>query len=164
MFPLNLIYYGFLLKIPPIYSSLQNPQKFSKLGKRLYSTSSSPKDSASPSTAYSNLHNNSHLDQVCAKIVKLLPMLTPAVLEYALDFLIKGRKNLVKELNLPSLFSKNLTPVFSASLPEGFSTLYSFKGLPGIYNICSKKGNFSYVGSSLDIYKRCGTNFSNSVR
>jgi hypothetical protein len=148
----------------PLTSYSQKSFKFPTLSKRFYSTSSSPENSASPSTAYSNLHNNPHLDQICEKILNLLPMLTPAVLEYALDFLIKSRKNLVKELNLPSLFSKNLPPVFLASLPEGFSTLYSFKGFPGIYNISSKKGNFSYVGSSLDIYKRCGTHFSNSAK
>jgi hypothetical protein len=51
----------------------------------------------------------------------------PAVLEYALDFLIKSRRSLVRELNLPTLFSKNLPPAFSASLPEGFSSLYEFK-------------------------------------
>lgn len=39
----------------------------------------------------SNLHNNPHLNQVCAKIVNLLSALTPTVLEYALDFLIKSQ-------------------------------------------------------------------------
>jgi hypothetical protein len=148
----------------PPHSFSQNSLKFSTLGKRFYSTSSSPKDSASASTADSNLHNNPHLDRICAKIIELLPMLTPAVLEYALNFLIKNRKSLVRELNLPTLFSKNLPPAFSASLPEGFSTLFSFKGLPGIYYISSKEGNVSYVGSSLDIYKRCGSHFSNSAK
>lgn len=121
-------------KFPPTLSfPLQNSFKFpTLLGKRSYSSSSSPKDSASPRTADSNLHNNPHLDRVCAKIIELLPMLTPAVLEYALDFLIQNRRSLVRELNLPTLFSKHISPAFSASLPEGFSTLYSFKGVPGI--------------------------------
>lgn len=89
-----------------------------------------------------NLHNNPHLNQVCAKIVNLLSALTPTVLEYALDFLIKSRKTLVKKCNFP-----NRTPAFSAPLPEGFSTLYSIKGQPGIYYISSKEGNASYVGT-----------------
>jgi len=112
----------------------------------------------------SNLHNNPHLNQVCAKIIDLLSFLTPSVLDYTLDFLIKSRKSLIRELNLPTLFSNKLSPAFSASLPEGFSTLYSFKEVPGIYCISSKEGNASYVGSSLNIYKRCGNHFSYSTR
>lgn len=53
--------------------------------------------------------------------------------------------------------------MFSASLPEGFSTLYSLKGKSGIYYISSKEGKACYVGSSLDIYKRCSSHFSNST-
>jgi hypothetical protein len=61
--------------------------------------------------------------------------------------------------NLPSLLNKSLSPVFSAPLSEGFTTLYSLKGEPGIYCISSKEGNTCYVGSSLDIYKRCSSHF-----
>lgn len=110
----------------------------------------------------SNLKNNPHLDQVCIKIIELLPAISLVVLEFALDFLIQDRKSLVRKLNLSSF--KNLFPVFSAPLPEGFSTLYTLKGESGIYCISSKKGSACYIGSSLDIYKRCGAHFSNSAK
>jgi group I intron endonuclease len=141
--------------LPSALASQISSQRFPLILRRNYSTNSAGQ--------HSNLRNNPYLDQVSTKIIELLSALSPVVLDFALDFLVKNRKSLIRELNLPSLFNNQLSPVFSAPLPEGFSTLYSLKGEPGIYCISSKEGEACYVGSSSDIYKRCSSHFSNSA-
>jgi len=72
--------------------------RFPLISSRNYSTNSAA------GGRHSNLHNNPYLDQVSSKIIELLPTLSPVVLEFALNFLMKNRRTkIIKELNLSSL-------------------------------------------------------------
>ena len=69
----------------------------------------------------------------------------------------------MKELNLPFILNKDNKKVFTALLPQGFTSLFAFKDLPGIYLFKSKDDLYSYIGSTVNLYIRCKNHFNNSM-
>lgn len=64
-------------------------------------------------------------------------------------------------IKLASAKCDSMIPLCSIKLPENWSTLRNYKGLPGIYKFSNGKN--SYVGSSKNIFKRCFTEHKNNA-
>lgn len=112
-----------------------------------------------------NLSNNPHINQIKIKIHNSLSnnLIKQELTNYILIRIERDPTELVKELNLPSILNKEKKVNFTAPLPNGFSSLFAFKDLPGIYLFISKDKLNSYIGSTVNLYIRCKNHYNNSI-
>jgi hypothetical protein len=124
------------------------------LGVVPFSTSTSP-----------NLSSNPFINQIKTKIKSFLSNnpVKHELFSYIMERIERDPSELVGELNLSKYLDKNQDRIFTAPLPTGFTTLFAFKDLPGIYLFKSKDNLYSYIGSTANLYIRCKNHYNNSI-
>lgn len=167
-------YYYSILSLIPFSSSSSSSSSFSSLNSNsnpnLESNpnldgnhNSGNNSDGNPFSSSPNLDNNPFIDQIKTKIKLILSTtsVNHELFSYVFERIERDSKELVKELNLSKYLDKSLDPIFRASLPKGFTSMFAFKNIPGIYLFISKDSLSSYIGSTVDLYMRCSFYYIN---